>query len=650
MHNPVSRQWLEAIAGEPEPARTTQHRTTTKRAAEDFNLEQWLHTSGLDIRRTKPIDGGGTLWEILCPWRESDGYKGWVSQDGSGVIRAGCRHDTCPGSNADEGNAWRSLRSLIEPNRDQRTSTWTPPAHTQAPPPDDDPIDATPTRWNTPAPLERGDRRPLDTSILPKPIAAYVDGLAAQLQVPPDSVLMQVLAALGTAAARYIYIECADGWQEPLNIYTVVVLDPGERKTATSNEASKPVYHLEKLLEEALADTIKNRFIDRAIWQDEIDSCEADLKTKGPRAKTGAEKRALINCIADRKKDLEDNPAYAKPCLLSEDATPEALRDLVIEQGGRIGIITDEGGGLFAMFTGMYGNKSNFEIALRGHDGGKPLRVRRVGNKVTMEVERPLITMGLCVQTSVITELAKHPELQGRGLLARFLYAVPLPKVGWRHNHPPRMDPAVKYLYEKIVCDIGGVAATPALADNPAVLRLSGEAQQLFDDYRQGIERRLRGDGDLATMTGWGSKLSGQIGRIAGLFHMATHGIDGIHVAVDPDTMRSAIGLSDYLVAHALVAGSMMGEMPGVHDARKIIKWLEDARDSGAPVPMFSQSDAQRKTHLTAEELVFALELLVNSGWLKKTAGVTPKGTQRRDARSFVPHPLLTGDENGSRQ
>lgn len=498
--------------------------------------------------------------------------------------------------------------------------------------------------WPDPLPLHFVNRLPLDLSETPEWFGKYIAATAENLQVPPDSVFMQALAAIGVTVARYVYIECLDGWKEPLNLYTMVALDPGERKTATSDRVSSPLERLGDELWIGMKDAATTRSVDRAMLEEKIKGLRAEIEKKAmPLGEM--EKKVKFREIKELELELDELPPIPKPELLVENATPEALEKLIIRHGGRIGVISDEGGALLALFTGLYGSRSNFEIALKGHDGGRPIKRARAGDIEKMDkMERPILTMGLCVQLSVLNDMAEKRDLAGRGLLARFLYSIPEPRVGWRKSNPPGKPKALQTQFESRILELGKIALREDLQNEPLVLHLSAHADDLFSDFREVIERRLRGDGDLATITGWGSKFPGQTARIAGLLHLAKFGSPGYDMAVEGSTMRAAIGLAEYFISHALLAHSMMGEREGIREARRIQKWLTDARDGGVEVTKFSPSDLYAKTRLSAEDAHLGLSILLQNGWLRVTKGVTKDGKQRRDAATYVPHVSLRGE------
>lgn len=91
------------------------------------------------------------------------------------------------------------------------------------------------------------------------------------------------------------------------------------------------------------------------------------------RKKLSADNQEAIEAIAEKEALLFESPALPK--LFLTDATTESLAGALCEQGGKISIITDEGG-ILDTCSGLYtGGTSNIDVLLKGWDGGN-LRIK----------------------------------------------------------------------------------------------------------------------------------------------------------------------------------------------------------------------------------------------------------------------------------
>ena len=147
-------------------------------------------------------------------------------------------------------------------------------------------------------------------------------------------------------------------------------------------------------------------------------------------------------------------------------------------------MFSDEGG-ILGTLTGRYSNGvSNLDAVLKAFDGST-IRVDRIGREPDY-VESPALTFGLSVQPIVLAGVTDcHPEIRDRGLLARFVSAIPdvtfgPVRVGYREIEPPPVPPGVREQYHRIV----RLHTELEVPDEPAELGLTAEASVLFTAWR----------------------------------------------------------------------------------------------------------------------------------------------------------------------
>jgi hypothetical protein len=133
------------------------------------------------------------------------------------------------------------------------------------------------------------------------------------------------------------------------------------------------------------------------------------------------------------------------PRLFTQDVTPEHLGTMMAEQSERMAILSDEGG-IFDVLAGRYsGGIPNLDLFLQAHSGA-PVRVDR-GSRPSVVLDHPLLTLGLSPQPDVLRALSTKPGFRGRGLLARFLYALPQSRMGYRDLDPRQVPDSVAARY-----------------------------------------------------------------------------------------------------------------------------------------------------------------------------------------------------------
>ncbi len=230
---------------------------------------------------------------------------------------------------------------------------------------------------------------------------------------------------------------------------------------------------------------------------------------------------------------------------MTDDATPEKLIGLMAANGGRMAIISDEGG-IFDTLAGRYSGTPNLDPYLKGHSG-KPHYYDRQGSDGAY-IAKPALTVGVMAQPSVLRRFGGNADLFGRGLPARFLFALPKSLTGHRDfEHAPPLPDAVDEVYDRTVHDL---AATLAEWTDPAVVVLTGEATRVRNAAVQSIEVQLRPGGALHDMRAWANKLRGTMLRLAGLLHVAHRPTDGWRHPIDADRMAEAVTLTAFFIEH----------------------------------------------------------------------------------------------------
>ena len=92
---------------------------------------------------------------------------------------------------------------------------------------------------------------PPPVGVLPPRLERFIDEHTEALQVPRDLIISLELGVISAVAAPRARIRVKRGWEEPLNVYFVPMLDSGELKTVALNAVVKPLEELEREAVEA---------------------------------------------------------------------------------------------------------------------------------------------------------------------------------------------------------------------------------------------------------------------------------------------------------------------------------------------------------------------------------------------------------------
>jgi replicative DNA helicase len=471
--------------------------------------------------------------------------------------------------------------------------------------------------WPTPDPIiGQTEPPPFPVHVFPEWIRSQIDVAATEMQCPPDLPAQLAITALSICAAGRVKVHVSSSWYEPTNTYLVTGLRPGENKSPNVKMMLGPLDEWEQELQEA-AERDRGRI-------------ETQRKILTKQHSKAVEKGELAEALSIQD-ELDTLPDTTPPRIIADDSTPEKMVDLLQQHGGRIAIVSTEGG-VFQLMTGRYSEKSNLDVYLMAWSGDT-IRVDRIGRDGAV-VRNPCLTIGLTVQPSVIEKLSETPELRGRGLTARFMYSVPRSRVGRRDmRRITSVDHAITSLYAS---HLKGLAATLHAYTDTITVSMSPEALETFVAWRQDLEDRRTPNGDLNIMVDWTIKLESTVARLAGLLHLADGGRHGGDINVD--VMERAIEVGRYWEAHARIAHELWLPDPVVANAARILRW---AIDCGRPT--FTVRDAysvNRSTMPRAEDAVEPLQILIEKGWVRLEAGAELEvGKRGRKSPTVTVHP-----------
>lgn len=499
--------------------------------------------------------------------------------------------------------------------------------------------------WARPVPLSSGPPLPVfPFEVLPAPLDRFCAELARALQVPADLVGVLCLAALATALARCFEVSPWDGWTEPLNLFALLVQAPGGLKSALLSALRAPFDDYEREAHEREAATIAQMKQERELLEMRLNKLKQraaappakSKKKEGENAtsdKGEADLRAEIGRLAAELARFEIPAART---LIMDDVTPERLALAMKEQGGRIALWSAEGS-IFEIMSGRYNRgMPNLEVFLQGH-AGDALKVDRL-NREPIRVSRPALTVVILVQPAVLEGLASRDGFQGRGLIARFIFAVPVSMIGYRDTSAAPVSAESKRAYRELMLDLLKLG-------NPGktkVLSLSPDALEVVVHFRDETEPALREDASLGDLQDWASKLSGAAVRIAGLLHVAEATASGGDCTrpISAATMKAALAIARWAIPHARAAYGCMGATPAHEDARRLLRWLEEGPRYAFKAQAAFQATKGRLR--TMDRVRGALKVLEDHGYIRPLeAPVEKRGRGRPPSQSYEVNPHL---------
>jgi hypothetical protein len=435
--------------------------------------------------------------------------------------------------------------------------------------------------WDTPIPFDDVSTPDIPASLLPGIYGTFSAALASAGEIPEALAVSSVLGTLSAVCNKRFVVSPYLGWMEPINLYILVGLPPANNKSLVVRNCVQPIDLWEASQRQAIEGVIKEARSRRKNEEAQIQS----LRAGAAKSKDATAQRDTFAQVNQLEAQLTEVPAA--PQVYLNDVTPETLTTAVCEQNGRIAIISDEGG-IMETMAGLYSKgQANYDILLKGIDGG---RVRLMRKDRTLDAN-PLISIMLIVQPQVIRNMAGQKAFHGRGLLERFLYVLPRSSLGYRTLVATPVPPSVSDEFTRGITQLLNIQ--PLIEHGfelPRVLTLSDEALAQWQGFRHEVEVALRPDAKLHVCLGWGGKIVGFTLRIAGLLHVAGHGHSIL--SIDSSTMKRAITMAHLLIEHALTAFGRMREDEAMEDAKAVFNWIEQTQNS-----TFRRTECLRKFH-----------------------------------------------------
>jgi len=434
--------------------------------------------------------------------------------------------------------------------------------------------------WKDIVPFDSPNLEPFPASILPDRFRHLVEMIAESTQTPIDASGITLLSILSAAAAKKFVIKPfrSGAHTEKTNLYTLVSMRSGERKSAVYNLLAEPL--------------IK--------YQQEIQ----------------AEYRRKHEGVAEEQ--------LKPPTYLTDDVTPEKLIGLMKDNNEQMAMISSEGG-LFDNLNGRYSNLPALDIYLKSFTGDY-ITVHRVGRPPETLYE-PILTIGLFVQPGLLQGLPAR--LVERGFLGRFLYAAPQP-IGIRKVVPTPIDQQQLEFYNRKIQIL-----MKHKVETPSCLYLEGAAEQAWISFAEEHEYRLNGSDEFThhSMRSWAERFPGQMLRVLSLLHIAEHlqtadSLEGLPAEITVETINRLIQHSEYFINQAKTAFGLMRSDARLDEAKYLLSIILADKEE-----VIKKQDLWKKTKgkfTTAYNLDNTLSVLADHGYIRMIEAPSPSGLGRK--------------------
>lgn len=481
--------------------------------------------------------------------------------------------------------------------------------------------------WESPIPLPSdAPPPPFPLEALPRWVRNFAAGLAENIQIPVDFVAMVLLGVLSAALSGKYVVHVRDSWNGvELMIYVLVVLRVSERKTPAVTACVEPLrrFELDRQAEMQerinsaerkveITDVLRKGALERlkressktdrgaaragsarsSEQEDYTEGTGSDAASASVEDPADGEVAPLLARLQDAVEAATERHEETKrsvptpPRILAEYATPEALVGVLAENLGRLALISDEAAGFFDIVGGRYSDRAeaNVDLFLKGKDGGS-FRDDRVG-RGSQTIPQVRLSVAMSAQPVVLENLGRSPALRSRGLMGRFLFAVPRSRVGRRKSRPKPLSLEVKRAYERGVREL--LELQDSLSEDekrlePKVLRFSRAADDTLAAFQDRVEAELGGLGELEEIGDWAGKLHGNVAALAGILHIsrdANNPVAAEEMPVEVECVAAAIKIAEYCIPHARMALGIIHRDGRTDAAKRLLSWI---KRNGAP-------------------------------------------------------------------
>lgn len=432
---------------------------------------------------------------------------------------------------------------------------------------------------------------PINT--LPEIMKNYVLAVAEHTQTTVDMAAVVALGTLATCNQKKFVV--FDEYVEPLNLYTVIVAEPGERKSSVLQCFTKFLKEFQKE-ENILRKSAINQYkVDRELLENEIKMLKEPKKTVP---------EDLSTTLMEKMEELERLEETKPLRLFSDDVSPEALVSLLSKNDGAMSVISAESG-IFDIIAKRYSSKPNLDVFLKGHSGDE-IMVDRKGSE-SIAVYDPALTFILAIQPDLLKDVMNNQTMAGRGLLARFCFAIPKSTVGSRKYLGEKIPKEVEYRFKSMITHL----LTVPIGESPTQLTLCEEAKVRLEKYFYYIERML---GEQNNLRAWLSKHVGCVRRIAGNLHLATGETTN---PISLQTIENAIEIGKYFTAHAMHCFLTLSAEEEISKAKQVLSVIHSSYgDFLTRREVFRNGGGRGLKKI--EELLPYLDLLEEYGYIKQ--------------------------------
>ncbi len=362
--------------------------------------------------------------------------------------------------------------------------------------------------------------------------------ISATIQFPVNTIFAHGLGIVASAMSKSFRFEYGSS-TKPVNLYVVCAQPPSSGKSGVNEILSEPVHEAFNAINKT-AITEKRKIKIKIVAN----------KRQSKDASTKEEQYRLEEELLSLYEEDEKHTVYL---YAMDDATPEAVAKIALNQKGVFNIISAEADAINVILGGVYSDKkSNYGIFLKGFDAERHIVARSGHETMSGHVVGCIAVIAQDESIKTILEAGES----GRGISERFLMVREDTLLGSRtFGSPVPLDENLTSEYSKMIFNI--------VREKGVTLRFSGNSKELINEFRAGIEVEMGDHGAYSNnmLRGFVGKADKQIMKLACILHTIDNWRDGGEKSnrVSTNTVSKAIRIFKIIMSAYTSAADELG-------------------------------------------------------------------------------------------
>ena len=165
-------------------------------------------------------------------------------------------------------------------------------------------MSSAPVTFSPPVPFDEHQPPAIPHNILPGILSRYAASVAQSIQVPFELPLINSLGAVAAVSQRKYRMQVHDGYSEPLNIFALAILPPGERKSAAKDACRFPLLEWEAEQHRRITGELKQARAEKQVNEAATESLRASAR----KCQTPEARKELAKQLAALEEELSELP------------------------------------------------------------------------------------------------------------------------------------------------------------------------------------------------------------------------------------------------------------------------------------------------------------------------------------------------------